>query len=336
MNHIVHHSASLHDAFSTGISHAHTVVDGKQVVGMVLMRDLIAAAASGNDPKHITVADVMNKAPISIVETPNTLAMARKFVQHRIKSLVVTDDAGDYIRDLAPPEAITMLPSGLMGFFQPAERCMIRDPYDITADHNMQEALNRLAEYKVSCLLVHDFRGESVGMISESDVTRWIIEGKKKYVRVSDCMSSPVVCMPDQSNLMQVWNEMSAMKVLKMVMVNYNGAVSGLITATDVLCALSQSMLDNFSRYHCPDNADMMLEWHKGGMIMAVSDAMTKALDCDPEHLVGLTWGADVDEAVANHMLGLGAQSEIEIKWKALTFKVKRDGEQAMMWWSLI
>jgi len=325
----------LQDAFSTDIDHAHTVVNGTQVVGMVLMRDLIACVATGSDANTVMVADVMNTSPISIVETRNTLAMARKFVQHRIKSLVITDDAGNYMRDLDPPEAIAMLPTGLMGFFQPAERSMIRDPYDVTADHSMEEALKRLAEHKVSCLLVHDFRGETVGLISESDVTRWIIEGQAT-TKVSDWMGSPVASMSDQSNLMQVWHEMTAMKVLKMVMVNYNGAVSGLITATDILCALSQSMLDNFSYYRCPDNADMMLEWHKGGMIMAVSDAMAEALGCENDDLIGLTWAADIEDVVASNMLGLGAQSAMEIEWKGLKFMVKRDVEQPMMWWSLI
>ncbi len=335
MNHVVNHDVSLQDAFTTGVDHAHTVVDGTQVVGMVLMRDLIACVTTGGNANTVMVGDVMNKTPISIIETRNTLAKARKFVQHRIKSLVITDEAGNYIRDLDPPEAIAMLPTGLMGFFQPAERCMIRDPYDVTADHGMDEALKRLAEYKVSCLLVHDFRGESVGMISESDVTRWIVEGQRT-VKVSDWMSSPVASMSDQSNLMQVWNEMTAMKVLKMVMVNYNGVVSGLITATDILCALSQSMLDNFSYYRCPDNADMMLEWHKGGMIMAVSDAMGTALGCEIDDLIGLTWGPDVEEVAASSMLGLGAQSEMTIEWKGLKFMVKRDVEQPMMWWSLM
>lgn len=335
MSHIVNHNVSLHDAFATGLGHARTVVHGKKVVGMVLMRDVIGCVASGADPNMVMVADIMNKTPISITETGNKLAIARKFVHHRIKSLVVTDDEGNYVCDLNPPEAIASLPTGLMGFFQPAERCMIRDPYDISADHGMQEALKRLADHQVSCLLVHDFTGETVGLISESDVVSWIIENQPTQ-RVSDRMGSPVACMSDQSNLMQVWAEMNTMKVLKMVLLHCDGSVSGLITATDVLCALSQSMLDNFARYHCPNDADMMLEWHKGGMIMAVSDTLLEKLGCQRDGLVGLDWAEGLEELITSNLLGLGARSDMEVTWKGVSFRARRDTEQPMMWWSLV
>jgi|UPI0003802559 predicted transcriptional regulator len=341
MNHIVRSDTRLSDAFATGDAHARTVVDGQRVIGMLLMRDLLAKAAEGIAPDTITVADVMHGMPVTIQSTHNKLAMARTFAEHRIKSLVITDDAGNYVRDLDPPEAIASLPSGLMGFFQPAERCMIRKPYGIDADSSMADVLQRMVEHKVSCLLVRDNSGTTIGMISESDVTLWVIEGQAAQ-SVSDRMSSPIASMPEQSNLMQVWSEMNAMQVMKMVLVDYNGAVSGLITATDVLCALCQSMLDNFARYQCPKEADMMMEWHKGGMIMAVSDALLEKLGCERNELLGLAWGDGLDGDCCDSLLGMSGKAEVSIAWlhhnqeTPINFIAKRDLEQPMMWWSLL
>jgi len=341
MNHIVSSDMRLSDAFITGDAHSRTVVDDHRVIGILLMRDLLAKAASGIAPDTITVADVMNDTPITIQNTHNKLAMARIFVEHRIKSLVVTDDAGNYLRELDPPEAIASLPSGLMGFFQPAERCMVRNPYNIGTDSTMSDVLQRMVEHKVSCLLVRDSSGTTVGMISESDVTRWLIQGQAAEP-VSARMSSPIASMSDQSNLMQVWSEMNAMQVMKMVLVDYNGAVSGLITATDVLCALCQNMMDNFARYRCPKQADMMMEWHKGGMIMAVSDALLQHLGCERDELVGLEWNTGIDSQCQEGLLGMGGQGELQVQWQhpaqeeAISFVAKRDLEQPVMWWSLI
>ncbi|MDQ6978600.1 MAG: CBS domain-containing protein [Mariprofundaceae bacterium] len=341
MGHIVKPDIRLSDAFTIGNEHSHTVVDGSRVMGMLLMRDLLAKAADGIQPHDITVADVMHKMPITIQETHNKLAMARTFAQHRIKSLVVTDNAGHYVRDLDPPEAIASLPSGLMGFFQPAERCMIRNPYGIDADSSMDDVLQRMVKHKVSCLLVRSNNHATVGIISESDVTRWVIEGQTAQP-VSACMSSPIASMPEQSNLMQVWREMNTMQVMKMALVDYNGAVSGLITATDVLCALCQSMMDNFSHYRCPKQADMMMEWHKGGMIMAVSDALLHKLGCERDELVGLEWGNGMDSDGRDSLLGMSAQAELPVLWQhheqqdSISFVAKRDQEQPMMWWSLV
>jgi len=341
MNHIVSSDMRLSDAFVTGEAHSRTVVDDHRVIGILLMRDLLAKAANGIAPDTITVADVMNTTPITIHTTHNKLAMARIFVEHRVKSLVVTDDAGNYLRALDPPEAIASLPSGLMGFFQPAERCMVRNPYAIGTDSSMNDVLQRMVEHKVSCLLVHDNSGTTVGMISESDVSRWVIEGQAAEP-VSSRMSSPIASMSDQSNLMQVWSEMNAMQVMKMVLVDYNGAVSGLITATDVLCALCQNMMDKFAHYRCPKQADMMMEWHKGGMIMAVSDALLQQLGCERDELLGLEWHTGMDSHCQESLLAMGGQAELQVQWQhheqkeATSFVAKRDLEQPIMWWSLI
>lgn len=342
-SHVVSPSMRLFNAFSTGDAHARTVVDNDQVVGMLLMRDVIALAASDQGLQELTVAEAMHDNPVCISETPNKLAMARKFAQHHIKSLVVTDEEGHYLGDLDPPDAINSLPSGLMGFFQPASRCMIRDPYGIAADGTMQEALLQLAKHHVSCLLVHDATGEAVGMVSESDVMHWLLNGKLAQ-NVSDHMSSPISSMSDRSSLMQVWDEMNTIKVLRMVMLGDDGRVSGLVTTTDVLIALCQSMLDTFTRYRCPEGTDMMLEWHKGGMIMAVSDALLQKVGCEHDDIVGLDWAQGLEELTHTGLLGLNSKSEMMFDWlyhgekcssNTLHFSGRRDAEQPVMWWSL-
>ncbi len=343
MKHTIRRDTPLLEAFSDSDAHARSVVDDDgKVAGIVLIRDVIALAAEGEDLGEKTAADVMHTDFVSMIETNNKLAMARKFVEHRIKSLIVCDKEGRYAGELDPPQAIALLPSGLMGFFLPAERVMVRDPYDIATDAHMEKALGHMARCNVSCLLAHEFTGEVSGMLSETDVFRWLLAGRTDQ-RVTDYMSSPVASMSDQSNLMQVWAQMNAMKVMKMVMTGFDQSVTGLVTATDVLCALSQSMLETFDRYQCPQDADMLMEWHRGGMIMAVSDVVLQQLGCAREDLVGLSWAEGLDDMTHSGLLGLSGQSEARISWryptgdghKELMFWARRDTEQPMMWWSL-
>ncbi len=343
MKHTVQRDTPILEAFAGGDAHARTVVDGARILGMLLLRDVLALAAEGRDLSRMCAADAMHEDPVRIIDTSNKLAMARKFAEHRIKSLVVCDEGGNYIRDIDPPEAIAALPSGLMGFFLPAERFMVRNPFDVAADANMEEALHRLSEHRVSCLLVHDFTGETVGMITEADIMQWLLDGRPAQ-RVAERMSSPVACMSDQSNLMQVWAEMNAMRVMKMVMLGYDQSVSGLLTATDILVALSQNMLETFDRYQCPRNTDMLLEWHRGGMIMAVNDRVLARLRCRREDMVGLNWARGLEDMTHDHLLGLGADSEMSLQWRhrshngeetTLQFVARRDTEQPLMWWTL-
>jgi len=328
----------LHIAFQDGGNHVRAVLDEGKVVGILLMRHILEQAASGHDIQAMAARDVMETDIISMVESNNGLHIARLFHQFRMKSLVVSNNKGGFVQHINAQEAIASLPTSLVGFFQPVRKIMIQSPHVTSAHFQLSEALETWILTPVSCLIVCDDAGKLEGMLSESDVLRWILAGSPE-AEVSDYMHTPVLSMPENSSLGQVWQSMQDKDVSKMVIVNEHSLLAGLVTATDVLVALCDSQLDTFEQYRCPDDVDMMLEWSKGGMVMAVKESIVQRFGFDSDELVGLRWQEGCDASVTKALLGLKRNESLDIVWEldgaGLPFQATRDAEQAIMYWRL-
>ncbi len=178
-----------------------------------------------------------------------------------------------------------------------------------------------------------------MGLVSESDLLRAVLKGLDKDTPVAEFMTDSPISIAEKSNLQQTWDMMCKHGVMKIFVVNEDGTLAGLATATDVLIALCQSLLSTFAIYHCPEDTDMMVEWRNFGMIMAVSDALVTKLGCEAEDLVGLHWGNGFSEDDQFLLLTMPKTDTVNIDWKygeqSLGFDVSRDVEQAAMWWKL-
>lgn len=331
-------STPLSEAFAGSGSHARVVLDGSKPVGLLTMRGMLETWQTKGSFDGLTAADIMHPEVISMVKSNNTLRAARLFAEHKVKSIAVIDDGGNFVSMINPQDLIPELTSTLLAFFQPASQVMIRNPYTIAPDATIREAIDMLVSTRVSCLVVSS-AGEATGMLSESDLLRAVTGNRDLNGKVSEIMAAPIITMTENSNLRQVWEMMDDEKIMKMVMTDYADHVSGLITATDVLVTICKGMLGTFSAYHCPDGTDIMAEWRKSGLIMAVSDEITSHFGTTAEELIGMHWQDGCNKICMDNLLEMPKDGTAEINWKfgdkALTFTASRDVEHAAMWWKL-
>ncbi len=329
----------LHIAFKDGGQHVRAVVDEGKVVGILLMRHLLEQTAAGRDIQQLAARDVMQSDIISTERFNNGLHIARLFHEHRMKSLILTDQHGHFVRHMIAEEAIATLPTSLFGFFQPVSQIMIRQPKSTSADTWMREVIETWLLTPLSCLLVCNANDEAIGMLSESDVLRWILSGKPEDAKVADYMVAPVVTMNKQDFVYDVWHRMQSEDISKMVLLDDANKLVGLLTATDILVALCHSQLDTFAQFHCPEEMDMALEWSKDGMVMAVKDSIIQRFGWEKDELVGLHWREGCDDEVVHRLLNLKRSESMDVLWEidgaVLPFVATRDSEQAVMWWRL-
>jgi len=328
----------LHMAFSRGGSQARTVIDDGKIVGVLLMRSLIEHTAAGRDIHAMAVRDAMLSDVICMEESANGLQAARLFAEHKMKSLTLTDHQGHFVRSVEATAIIAKLPSNLPSFLQPIHQIMIKDPKTTQADVAMDEAIEAWLLHSISCLAVCDDDSRLVGMLSETDVVRWILAGCTT-ARVADYMTSPTVSVAKQATVRQVWDDMCQRHVRRVLVVDDDGRLAGLVTATDILLMLCQNLLETLSIYRCPDDMDMMLEWRKDGMITAVSEKVLACFGATEEELIGLQWQAGCADKMVDALMTLGAGEEQDVLWEidgaALPFVATRDSEQSIMWWRL-
>lgn len=331
-------STPLAEAFADGGSHARIVVHDKRVAGLLTMRCVLQAWLKHRTFDKLTAGDVMSEKVVTLTASNNNLHVARLFAGHHIKSIAITDADGLFLSTMDPQDLIPQLPSSLLAFFLPASQVMIRSPHTILPETTILESIEKLVARGISCLIVCEEEAP-VGMLSESDMLRAVLNGDDLNAPVTGIMSAPLSTMSESSNLRQIWEMMDSNRIMKTVLTDASGHLSGLITATDVLVALCQGLLNTFSVYHCPEETDLMAEWRKSGLIMAASDTLLGCLGLNSEELIGLRWQDGFSEEAIDKMLALPKNETMDVFWQfdetVLPFTVSRDLEHAAMWWKL-
>ena len=106
---------------------------------------------------------------------------------------------------------------------------MIENPYSISTEKSIQDALDYAEEKEISGLLVVDSASKLVGIVTERDLLF-----ADKSSRVSDVMSKDVVTAKPGVGLDEAKNLLHKHRIEKLPIVNESGFIKGLITSKDI------------------------------------------------------------------------------------------------------
>lgn len=121
-----------------------------------------------------------------------------------------------------------------MSLDESVEQLMSKDVLTIDMNDSVLSAAANISKKSVGCLIVVRDR-QAVGIVTEQDivtkVTANAADPKKVYVR--DIMSTPVISVKRLATLRDAAELMTEYKVRRLVVVEEDGALSGLITTED-------------------------------------------------------------------------------------------------------
>ncbi|MET1100903.1 MAG: CBS domain-containing protein [Pyrodictiaceae archaeon] len=113
-------------------------------------------------------------------------------------------------------------------------RIATRSLVTISPDASITEAAALLTSRKIKGLPVVNENGHLVGIITQSDIVRALSEGRVD-AKVSEYMSSPVVTIREDEDLLRAMDLLSSRMVGRLVVIDNNGRPVGIITRTDIL-----------------------------------------------------------------------------------------------------
>lgn len=107
----------------------------------------------------------------------------------------------------------------------------------IGPDQTISEAISRLSYYNIGVLIVVGDRGNVVGIISERDIVRRLVEDQELLSRkVSEVMTSEVIVGVPEDDVMSVVHTMTE-KRFRHIPVISKGQLIGIISIGDILKA---------------------------------------------------------------------------------------------------
>ncbi|MGD9609355.1 MAG: CBS domain-containing protein [Desulfovibrionaceae bacterium] len=216
------------------------VVDAGRPVGIITERNILWAAAH----KGVTFADrpvreLMSSPVVTVPGDALLVEACQLMTGKRLRHLVMVDAAGQAKGVLTQSDLVRHLGYDSLAAVRKVAEIMTREVVTAPGSGTVREAVARMAECSISCLLVAR-DGRPAGIITERDVVRLLLDSPQLgRLNLYDIMSCPVVCVEEDRPIFEAAILMKKHKVRRLVVVDDDRRVLGLVTQTDIVRAMS-------------------------------------------------------------------------------------------------
>ncbi|WP_235526243.1 PAS domain S-box protein [Nostoc piscinale] len=213
----------------------------KNLVGILTLRDVVRLIGAGVDLSRVKISDVMTQPVISLTRAAaqNALTALTFMRQHHIRHLAVVDEQGqllglitqDRIRQVIQPAHLLKL------------RCvaevMVREVIHALPTISVLELSQMMSDRRISCVVIvapQPTKLIPVGIITEKDILKLQLQGlDMAQTQVQAVMSTPVLSVSPSESLWTVHQLMQEQGIKRVVVIDEQGELQGLVTQTNLL-----------------------------------------------------------------------------------------------------
>ena len=184
-----------------------------------------------------TLKDVMTRTVISVREADSLLDAQHLMVRNNIKRLVVIDDKNIPIGIITQKDMVRGLIKGSTG--KPLDKITVKsittkNPISLDSQESTKKATQMMNSKNVSSIIVVDKMGRTVGIITKSDICRYISTlGKSRFSVRQFMTKNPVTIGPNYS-IFAAANVMSEMGFTRLIVIEDRKPI-GIVTLSDLV-----------------------------------------------------------------------------------------------------
>jgi CBS domain-containing protein len=122
---------------------------------------------------------------------------------------------------------------------------------DINTNPSIVDVARLMAKHRIGSVVVVEDNNNPIGIITESDIIKKVIAQKKVAGQVAarHIMSSPLVVVKSIDSIDTAAEAMVKNKVKRLVVLEQDGAMIGVLSVTDIAKRLAKIMTDDYGRY---------------------------------------------------------------------------------------
>ncbi|CAK8714837.1 histidine kinase [Candidatus Electronema halotolerans] len=207
-------------------------------LGLVTEQDITSSAAQDRLHSGLTGRALMSGMPLTALAETDCRDAFQLMVVSRTRHLVVVDTAGQVIGMVTETNFLHSL--GLEYFIDltTIKEVVSHDLITLRPTDSVHAALELMHRHCISCVPVIE-EGRPVGILTERDVIRLSLQRLDFYhTPLAKVMSQPVCAVSEQTVLPDVVNILRQQKIRRLVIVDSEGRLTGLLTETDLLKGL--------------------------------------------------------------------------------------------------
>lgn len=157
-----------------------------------------------------------------------------KILQYDTPENILKNPANDFVANFIGKRRVWNNPEVLK-----AVDIMIENPVNVSPKRNVLQAIEIMAENKVDSLMITNKENELIGLVT---LKRIQLEDRNRLIE--DLMERDVLTVKEDDSLVDVLEKMNRYKVGYIPVIDTSGKLSGLITRSSILAALSNQLID--------------------------------------------------------------------------------------------
>lgn len=211
--------------------------------GLVTERDLLLALSRDDRPD----TPLVRLMSTPVISAKGTLAMSEGYhllTREGIRHLLVTHDDGSPLGVLDESDFRRNLEKEYLLRVREIGEQMTTNVVTLAANATVGMAADLMAQHRISCIVITD-QGCPLGIITERDMVRLSSDGPGvKHRQLGDVMSTPLITVREELALHEAAAMMQQHDLRRLVVVDQNGGLSGILTEHDLLNRLQGEYLD--------------------------------------------------------------------------------------------
>jgi diguanylate cyclase (GGDEF)-like protein/PAS domain S-box-containing protein len=213
------------------------VMEEGRLKGLFTERDVVRAAKQGHI-NGIPIKELMTEAVITAKEDMSVYEAYNIFDEHRIRHLVVEDNSGNVSGILTQSDIINNIGLEFFVSLKNVSDIMTSSVMSLKRkDDSFGDAIAVMADRSISCIVIEEDK-RPIGILTERDITRLVMEKTDHQTRIGNIMSAPVFAVSVNMPVYEAAKMMKENNIRRLVAVDDKGAIAGLITQSDIVKGL--------------------------------------------------------------------------------------------------
>lgn len=227
-----------------GISFVVVAKENKPL-GILTERDIVRVVSQGFSFGERPISELMSSPVITISEDISLYQAYDLMFVNQIRHHVVVDSNTNILGVLTQSDLIEHLGLEYFVEMRKIEQIMTPGVATVAPEISIRDVLVRMAEQKISCIVVTD--GQiPIGILTERDVVRIVTDGSElEYEPISKFMNSPVLTVILGTTVHNVAMMMKEKKIRRIVVVDHDGRIRGIITQSDIVKGLEAKYIES-------------------------------------------------------------------------------------------
>lgn len=278
------------------------VVEDNYPIGILTEHDVLQVISEHIDPKILIVSKLMTRPVVAVSYQLGFFEAYHVCIQKNIRHLVVVDDKGELFGMVSETDFLRALGMDVMKNFHYVRECMAKKPLLLPTDISALEAIRRMNLDEERTGIVID-NGKPIGILTEHDVLNLGISKANLNQPIESVMTTPVLTVPLSATVYFAIDLMRTNKVRRLVVVNENKDVAGLLTEHDIVKQIDNRYVDfltsiidkqvadiNYARKQLSDSMVLTSILHESldiGLVATDINGKVKYLNPEAEKIIG-------------------------------------------------